>query len=418
MAVFLSSLGVLAFVSAGGAALTGVRRAQARRLLSIDQDAGLEFEARIGSYRSSLVVTRLAAVVGAVCTATLLAAELGDMRWWAITAGGAGSALLIVLAEAPPRSRAARDPEAFLRRFSVPLTLLNSLTRPITLLFTLSSEAALAGSPAAPPKETGPLAQARQLRELASVQDKTAELHEDERKMIRAVLTLNQSTVKEIMVPRADFTVVSVEATLPEVVHLLVASGRSRIPLYEGTIDSILGVIYAKDVLNLMESDTEPFDIRRIAREPYFIPETKKVRELLNEFQSRAVHFALVVDEHGGVEGLVSLNDVLEEIVGEIEEEFEAPEEDISLVSEQEAIIDGATPLDEVNEALDIDLEGNGFETIGGYVLHHLGRIPKVGEQLETDGIFIEVLTTIGRRVKKIRLKKRTPEKEGAEASS
>ena len=409
---------MLAFVSGGATALTGVRRAQLRHHLSADLDAGLKFEARLGSYRSSLTVVRLAAVVGAISTATLLATDLGEIRWWSITAAGIASALLITIAEALPRSWAAKQPEKYMRRFALPLVTLNALARPITRLIPLSSEAAFSQSSSTPAETIGPLEEARLLKELVSAQEETGELHEDERKMIRAILALGQSTVKEIMVPRTDFTAVSTEATLSEVVQLLVASGRSRIPLYEGTIDSIVGVIYAKDVLSSVESDAESFEARLIAREPYFIPETKKVRELLSEFQNKAVHFALVVDEHGGVEGLVSLNDVLEEIVGEIEEEFETPEEDIRLVSDREAILDGAVNIDEVNEALDIALEGNGFETIAGYVLHHMGRIPKTGEQLETDGILIEVLSTIGRRVKKVRLKKQPDQTKEAQAAS
>lgn len=405
---------MLAFVSGSATAFTGVWRAQLRRLLSSDVQAGLELEASIGSYRSSLVAMRLAAVVATISTATLLAADLSGLRWWAVTGAGVGSALLIAIAEVPARSWAARTPALFMYSFAFPLALVNVLTRPITRLIPLSSEAALARSFAGPLQEVaGPLAEARELRQLAASRD-TAELREDERKMIRAILALNTTTVKEIMVPRTDFTAISTGATLPEVVQLLAETARSRVPLYEGTIDNIVGVVYAKDVLNLLNAPPAPFDLRRIAREPYFVPETKKVGDLLREFQAKAIHFALVVDEHGGVEGLVSLNDVMEGIVGEME----AVEEPISLVSDEEALVDGAVSLGEINEALDVNLEGDGFDTIGGYVLHHLGRIPKAGERLETDGIFIEVLATVGRRVKRVRVKKVAHQPEGAQAAS
>ena len=392
-------------------ALAGIRRAQSQHLLLTDVDAGAGLEARISPYLSSLRVVRLAAMIAAVSTATLLANDLSDTSWWAITIGGLGSAILVLLIEAKAIARAAVRPQAFLERFATPLALMTSLIRPLTRLLPLTSEAALSRSDPHPSEKIDVLQELRSLGELLSPRDAEEELHEDQRKMIRAVLALHQSTVKEIMVPRTDFTALSVTATFQEVLQLLVTSGRSRIPLYAGTIDSIVGVLYAKDVLILVDTPSESFDIRQIAREPYFVPETKKVRKLLQDFRGKNVHFALVVDEYGGVEGLVSLNDILEEIVGEIEDEFEAPEQDISLIGEREAIIDGAVPIDEVNEALKIDLEGNGFETIGGFVLHHMGRIPKAGEELETDGIAIEVLATVRRRVRKIRIRKLDPVK-------
>ena len=398
-------------MSGAATALAGIRRAQSQHLLLTDVDAGAGLEARISPYLSSLRVVRLAAMIAAVSTATLLANDLSDTSWWAITIGGLGSAILVLLIEAKAIARAAVRPQAFLERFATPLALMTSLIRPLTRLLPLTSEAALSRSDPHPSEKIDVLQELRSLGELLSPRDAEEELHEDQRKMIRAVLALHQSTVKEIMVPRTDFTALSVTATFQEVLQLLVTSGRSRIPLYAGTIDSIVGVLYAKDVLSLVDTPSESFDIRQIAREPYFVPETKKVRELLQDFRGKNVHFALVVDEYGGVEGLVSLNDILEEIVGEIEDEFEAPEQDISLIDEREAIIDGAVPIDEVNEALKIDLEGNGFETIGGFVLHHMGRIPKAGEELETDGIAIEVLATVRRRVRKIRIRKLDPVK-------
>ncbi len=398
-------------MSGAATALAGIRRAQSQHLLLTDVDAGAGLEARISPYLSSLRVVRLAAMIAAVSTATLLANDLSDTSWWAITIGGLGSAILVLLIEAKAIARAAVRPQAFLERFATPLALMTSLIRPLTRLLPLTSEAALSRSDPHPSEKIDVLQELRSLGELLSPRDAEEELHEDQRKMIRAVLALHQSTVKEIMVPRTDFTALSVTATFQEVLQLLVTSGRSRIPLYAGTIDSTVGVLYAKDVLSLVDTPSESFDIRQIARDPYFVPETKKVRELLQDFRGENVHFALVVDEYGGVEGLVSLNDILEEIVGEIEDEFEAPEQDISLIGEREAIIDGAVPIDEVNEALKIDLEGNGFETIGGFVLHHMGRIPKAGEELETDGIAIEVLATVRRRVRKIRIRKLDPVK-------
>ena len=413
----MGSLGLLAVVSGSATALTGIRRTQMWRQLSGHQEAALELEARLGSYRSSLVILRVGGFVGAVTMATMLAADLSDLRWWAILAAGAGSALLIVATETPARSMAARDPGRLIRTVALPLAVFNSLTRRVTRMLPLSSEAAFSHSFAWPVQQMGTLAEARRLRELASEVERPG-LAEDERRMIRAILALKQTTVKEIMVPRPNITAVSTEAALSQVARLMVETGHNRIPLYQGTIDNIVGVLYARDVLGLLGTQAEPPDLRTVARKPYFMPETKQVSDLLRDFQEKAVHFALVVDEYGGVEGLVSLNDVLEEIVGEIEREFEPSESPIDLVNDGEAIVDGVVPLEELNEVLAIDLEGDGFETIGGYVLHHLGRIPKAGEKLEAGGLFIEVLSTMGRRVKRVRVKKLLPQQEEAKPSS
>lgn len=413
----MGSLGLLAVVSGTATALTGMRRTHLWRQLSGHRQAALEFEARIGSYRSSLVIVRVAGLVGAIAMATLLAADLSDLRWWAILVSGVGSALLIVIAEAPLRSAAARDPSRIIRLMALPLALLNALARPLTRLLPLSSEAAFSYSFAGPVEQIGSLAEAQSLRQLAAEAQRPG-LAEDERKMIRAILALNQTTVKEIMVPRPDIAAVSTEATLPEAAKLLVETGHNRLPLYEGTLDNVVGVIYARDVLGLLSAQAAPADLRQVARQPYFVPETKPVSDLLRDFQEKAVHFALVVDEYGGVEGLVSLNDVLEEIVGEIEGEFEPAENAIDLLNEGEAIVDGVAPLEQLNEIFATELEGDGFETIGGYVQHHLGRIPKAGEKLEAAGLMIEVLSTIGRRIKKLRVKKLLPQQEEAKASS
>ena len=215
------------------------------------------------------------ALAGAISTAVLLAGDLAEMRWWAFTAAGVGSGLLVVIAEAPARARAAQNPERVLRLFAVPLGLLVTLTRPATRWVPLSSEAVFPSS-AGQTQGGGPLVEARRLRQMLISPEGPQGLEEDERKMIRAILALNQTTVKEIMVPRTDFTAISTEATLPEVVQLLVESGRSRIPLYEGTIDNVVGVLYAKDVLNAVNSPAEPFALRPIAREPYFHPRVQE----------------------------------------------------------------------------------------------------------------------------------------------
>ena len=387
--------------------LTSITRAQIRRLPAADQDAMLELEARIGHHHSALGIVRLVGVVALVAAAVLLSADLADNDWRVVVPTAAGSAALIILAEAPARYIAARVPVGFFRIAGVPLTVLFALTRPITRLVPFSAESAFRMNIANGVPGLGALEEARRLQELLKPDAAEPQLAEDERRMIKAVVNLSEKAVKEVMVPRPDVAAISTEASIEDVARVLFESGHMRIPLYEGSLDNIIGVIYARDVLRAFETHDLGQDLRSLAREPYFVPETKKAQALLQEFLAQSIHFALVVDEYGGIEGVVTLEDLIEEIVGEIEQEYEPPEQAVNLLTKTEAITEGQVPLDEVNEALHTALVGDGFETIGGFVLHHLGRVPTIGDQVDAHGVLVEVLSMSGRRIKKLRLRKR-----------
>ncbi|MEE9324994.1 MAG: hemolysin family protein, partial [Dehalococcoidia bacterium] len=229
-------------------------------------------------------------------------------------------------------------------------------------------------------------------------------LPEEERQMIRSILKLEDTPAREIMVPRLDIVAVDTHTPLSQVIDLVIQRGFSRIPLYEENIDNIIGIIYAKDLLRFLNHNGDAIDLKKVAREAHFIPESKKISELLHEFQEKRVHLAIVVDEYGGVSGLVSLEDLLEEIVGDIQDEFDRGEPQIQKVSDTEAIMDAKVSIDQFSEMFSVQIEGDGFDTVGGFVLNQLGKIPSMGDELETQGIKISVLSTIGRRIKKVRV--------------
>lgn len=388
---------------------------QARRVLATDEELGRELDASIGSYRASLTATRLLAIIGIVSMATLLAVTFLGLHWWAIAVAGLASIFLIVLAEAPVRPLAAKKPDAFLERVAIPLTFLCAVTRPVTRIVPLSPDSPFMrqdeeeeeeGDDENKEEATGVVADAQEFKQLVEDLDETPELRKEEKEMIGAILALKETAVKEIMVPRPDFTAVSTEASYEDLLDLIAQSGRSRIPLYEGSMDNIVGVVHVQDVFKHAQPGNALKDLRQIARRPFFVPENKNVYELLDEFRDSGVHFALVVDEYGGVEGLVTLNDVLEEIVGGLVGKFDREAPSIRMVREGEAIVEGSASLEEINDALGTDLEDERVETIGGFVLHHLGHIPKLGETLSTDGIEAQVVSTAGRRIKRLRIKK------------
>jgi len=232
------------------------------------------------------------------------------------------------------------------------------------------------------------------------------DLEEDEREMIASVIELGEQPVREIMVPRIDIVAASASSTVRDVLDCIVESGHSRIPIYDGSIDNITGVIYAKDLLKFLRDGQQIAPVQPLAREPSYVPETKKVDELLHEMQQRHVHLAVVVDEYGGTAGLITIEDLIEEIVGEIQDEYDVEEALIEEVSDSEAVFDARVSIRDVNDTLDLDIDDEDFDTLGGLLYHELGKVPNVGDEVRVDGALVTVLTTTGRRVRKVRVTK------------
>ena len=225
------------------------------------------------------------------------------------------------------------------------------------------------------------------------------------RAMIRGVVELSQTTVKEIMVPRTDVTFASLESASDELVEVIAESGHSRIPVYHHTTDNIVGMLYAKDLLlSRRGNGAAAFDLEKILRRPYLVPETKKVDELLREFQLRRVHIAVVVDEYGGTSGVVCMEDVIEEIVGDIQDEFDDEEDEIQQIGAGVYLCDARVRLDELNRHPGLELPEDDFDTLGGFVFDLFGKIP-VKYEKETFGRADFVIQEMeGRRVSTVKI--------------
>jgi len=235
------------------------------------------------------------------------------------------------------------------------------------------------------------------------------ELHgavdEQEKEMIESVIELGDKRAAEIMTPRTEIVALPADAELAAVLDSIRLQGHSRIPVYDGTIDTILGVLYAKDLLG--RSDDRPFSLRALMRKAMFIPESKPVVDLLREFQREKVHLAIVLDEYGGTAGLITIEDILEELVGEIADEYE-PAEPATLrqVDEHTYEVDARMRIDDLNNQLEIGLPDDAdYETIGGFVFSTLGKIPKAGESCAYENLGIEVLAAEPRRVTRLLLR-------------
>jgi len=210
-------------------------------------------------------------------------------------------------------------------------------------------------------------------------------------------------------VPRTDLVAIEVNEPVEKAVELVTKHGHTRIPVYEGNLDHIVGVLYAKDLLRAVVRG-EQKGLREIARKPYFTPESNKVQDVLRDLRKNRVHMAIVVDEYGGTAGAVTIEDILEEIVGPIQDEYDIGEEDeIQFISPNEVVLDGRVSVDDVNELLKLEIAADDYDTIGGYVLNQLGAAPKVGATLRLGNAELRVEAVQGTRIKKVRIKSETP---------
>jgi len=239
-------------------------------------------------------------------------------------------------------------------------------------------------------------------------------LEAEEEQMINAVIELGDRRVHEVMVPRVSMVSLPVGATFEAAIDLVVAEWHSRVPVYEGTVDHIVGIVYAKDLLPYLRAGSaEHPSLRSLLRPPLFVPESMTVDDLLHELQRRKVHLAIVLDEYGGTAGLVTIEDLLEEIVGEIQDEYDVEEPLVVRLSADEVRVDGRTDVDELRDLFDIELpleDEEQYDTVGGLVYHRIGGIPSVGDRVDLDGLTLTVETTDGRRVGKVLAARRPPE--------
>ncbi|MGK2965292.1 MAG: hemolysin family protein [Tepidiformaceae bacterium] len=229
-------------------------------------------------------------------------------------------------------------------------------------------------------------------------------VEEEERRMIRGIIDLEDKSAREIMVPRIDIAAVDIDDDLTAASQMINERGFSRVPVYRESIDDVVGILYAKDLLRALTNGNGTARLAGLLRQPVFIPESKRLDQLLTEMRSTRTHLAIVVDEYGGTAGLVTIEDLLEEIVGEIEDEYDISQPTMEMISEDEVVLDAGAPTDILDELFGYEVESEDFDTVGGFVIHQLGRVPAVGDEVMVDGLQLRVLSMSGRRVRRIRI--------------
>jgi putative hemolysin len=242
-----------------------------------------------------------------------------------------------------------------------------------------------------------------EIRTMVDAGEEEGVIEEEEKEMIYSIFEFGDTLTREIMVPRIDVVALDVNTPLLEALDVILAAGHSRVPLYADTIDDVEGVLYAKDLLACLRDGQNTVALSGILRPAYFVPETKKVDDLLTELQQRKVHMAIVVDEYGGTAGIVTIEDILEEIVGEIQDEYDTEESFYEVVSPDEIVFDARTNLDDVDKLLGVELPHEGGDTLGGLIYAELGRVPAALDVVEIDGVKLTVLSVAARRIKKVK---------------
>jgi len=413
LGLLLAALALLVIVAAAEAGVASMSRARVRALIAkgVPHDEALEAYLRDRhSLLRSLAVAHSLAIIASVALALFLVLEETGHTWSALAVTAVGSLVVLALLQALPRFLVAQSPERWELRLSPVIRALRLIFFAPAWLMELPARALfrLAGRGAAAPDN---VSESDELVRLMEIEESNGGIEEPERQMIRGIINLEETSVHEIMVPRIDVVAVDDSATLDDVTRIITERGYSRIPLYEETIDNIVGVLYAKDIMKYLAGggDRSTANLRDLARPPFFVPESKRVDELLADMRVNRVHMGIVVDEYGGTAGLVTIEDMLEEIVGEIEDEYDREEPTVEKVSEREVVVDGRVSIDDLNDILGLQLEGEDYDTVGGFVYQHLGKIPVVGDEVQADGLQMRVLSVVGRRIKKVRVKKELP---------
>ncbi len=286
----------------------------------------------------------------------------------------------LVLGEIAPKSLAMLHSERLALFFASPIYFLSLVAYPAVKVIGFTSDL-LVRPFGGHVKFTAPVVTEEELRMLVEAGEEEGVIEEEEKEMIHSIFDFTDTVARQVMKPRTDMKAAPITSSLDELLDLITSTGHSRIPIYEENIDSVVGVVHAKDLLPILRQDKRLFDIRAVMRPAYYIPETKDVDELLTEFKKGNIQMAIVRDEYGGTAGLVTVEDLLEEIVGEIRDEYDIEEPLIQVIDEDHAIVNARMNVDDLNEQMDLDIpESEEYETIGGFVFDLFGHQPNEGE--------------------------------------
>ncbi len=385
VAAIALAIGAVFLLSLAEASLLSVSEVTVRRLVERGdrRAAAVERLRSNDDYLSAIIVgVNLSVILISTVMTLLVKKHLGAGSSWQQEAWHVGAiAVILVVAELTPKTWGAVASERMALRVARPMERLSRLAAPVVQAVTRVGNLFVRG--VGPEGSHRRIISSAEVQAAADIGQEEGLVQPEEAEMLGSVIELGETTAREIMVPRVDIVAVPRDVTVEECVRIAVESGHSRIPVYEESKDRIIGILYLTDLLRELRHGQRDVDIAALAREPVFVPETKRVGQLFRELRDKTVHLAVVLDEFGGTEGLVTIEDILEELVGDIEDEHDLPEEDIVVLSPTEALVDGKTRITEVNERLAVHLPEEEYETLGGLVAGRLEHMPQVGERLQ-----------------------------------
>ncbi|HKP52520.1 MAG TPA: hemolysin family protein [Chloroflexia bacterium] len=417
--VIVLCLSLIALDSAVETALTNISRLRLRQLL----DRGVPRAQAINDLLDNpqrFPATIL--IINTVCLLAIGALSLYASRplgewWWRLLVVILTLMLVLIFGVAVPKALALRNPERaalalygpinMMRRIAAPLvTILSAVARPFVRIL---------GGRTAP---AGPFVTQEEMRMLVNVGEEEGVIQQEEEELIHSIFQFGDKVVREVMVPRTYMVAVEDDCTVADAADIALNSGHTRIPIYRETIDTVAGVATVQDMMRALRQGGVDIPVTQVMRPVHYVPETKKVDELLRELQKGRMHLAIVLDEYGGTAGLVTIEDLLEEIVGEIQDEYDVEPQMVEQVSDNEWHVDARVDLDDINDMLDTKWEAEDSDTIGGFVYEQLGRVPNPGDSLKIDDQHtITVLSTEGTRLKQLSIVRLSQDEEDDEVS-
>jgi putative hemolysin len=387
-------VGCSAILTGAEAAYFSLGRSRLKRMRSTTTN-GSGGPPRLIDRPHDLLVTLLVGItlinIGAAAIAATVAETVFGARYGLVAEMLGMVVLLTTFGEVLPMTLAVKYPEQFLALAHRPIAWLGTVLTFTGIRALLSALTQLAITLFGRGTERQPELTVEELRTLVDVGASEGVVEREEREMIHKVFELEDTLVRSLMVPRTDMFCLAVDTPVNEILPALREHLHSRVPVYEESIDVIVGVLYTKDLLKYLRGLPPDFDLRGHLHPPYFVPETKRADTLLQEFQAKRLHMAIVVDEYGGTAGLVSLEDLLEEVVGEIADEYDEPERLLQRVDARTYRVSGKLPIDELNAAAGLSISHEEFDTVGGWVLDLFGRVPRKAERAETADVTVTV---------------------------
>ncbi|HNS02543.1 MAG TPA: hemolysin family protein [Anaerolineae bacterium] len=402
------ALMLIALAAAAEVSLGAISRANIRRLLDEGVSRAQALQTLLDDpprFILALMILGILSLIMAAIAASWLVVSAGWPWLPGVPLALVGLGVAVLLVQVTARALAMRATEQTALRLSAfvrgTALLLSPLTAPLMAL-----AGAILGRTEEDTSPDNVLLSEEGLRYLINAAEEPGLIEEDEKKMIASIFELGEMVAREVMAPRIDVVAMEETTTLRAALDVIIQAGHSRIPVYRDSIDTVQGVLYAKDLLLPLRDGRYDAPVTELMRPAYFVPESKRVDDLLQELQQRRVHMAIVVDEYGGTAGVVTIEDLLEEIVGDIQDEYDSEAPMAQQVGEREYIFDAQIRLDEVNDILDVSLPSEESDTLGGFIYRQLGVMPAVGSRVNYEQLALEVQTVQGRRILQVRVAK------------